>query len=47
MNQADIMLILKQYPLWEKLSHDEYIALQVQDNFKEAKEGEFIYFEAY
>ena len=47
MNQADTMLILKQYPLWEKLSHDEYVALDVQDNFKEAKEGEFIYFEAF
>jgi len=33
--------------LWNNLSHQEYEQLHVLDNFKEAKEGEFIYFEAY
>lgn len=47
MNTTETLLILKQYPLWEKLSHGEYEQLQVLDNYKEAKEGEFIYFEAF
>lgn len=47
MINTDTLLILKKYPLWERLSHKEYEALEVADNFKEAKEGEFIYFEAF
>jgi CRP/FNR family transcriptional regulator, cyclic AMP receptor protein len=47
MTNNDTLLILKQYPLWEKLSHDQYVQLEVVDNFKEAREGEFIYFEAF
>jgi CRP/FNR family cyclic AMP-dependent transcriptional regulator len=47
MERPDSLLILKQYPLFEKLSHGEYKELSVSDNYKEAKQGEFIYFEAY
>jgi CRP/FNR family transcriptional regulator, cyclic AMP receptor protein len=45
--KPDSLLILKQYPLFEKLSHGEYKELSVSDNYKEAKQGEFIYFEAF
>ena len=47
MEHADTLLILKKYPLFEKISHGEYDQLCVSDNYKEAKQGEFIYFEAY
>jgi CRP/FNR family transcriptional regulator, cyclic AMP receptor protein len=47
MNRPDTLLILKQYPLFERLSHGEYKKLSVSDNYKEAKQGEFIYFEAF
>jgi len=47
MEKPDSLLILKQYPLFEKLSQGEYKELSVSDNFKEAKQGEFIYFEAF
>ncbi len=47
MEKPDSLLILKQYPLFEKLSHGEYKELSVSDNYKEAKKGEFIYFEAH
>ncbi len=47
MNSSDTLLILKQYPLFEKLSDGEYKKLSVSDNYKEAKQGEFIYFEAF
>ena len=47
MERADSLLILKQYPLFEKLSSGEYKDLTVTDNFKEVKQGEFIYFEAF
>jgi CRP/FNR family transcriptional regulator, cyclic AMP receptor protein len=47
MEKPDSLLILKQYPLFEKLSHGEYKELSVSDNYKEAQKGEFIYFEAH
>ncbi len=47
MEKSDSLLILKQYPLFEELSYGEYKELSVSDNYKEAKNGEFIYFEAY
>lgn len=47
MDHSTSLLILKQYPLFEKLSQVEYKELSVSDNFKEAKPGEFIYFEAF
>ena len=46
-NKPDSLLILKQYHLFEKLSPVEYEALTVLDNYREAKTGEFIYFEAF
>jgi CRP/FNR family transcriptional regulator, cyclic AMP receptor protein len=45
--KPDSLVILKQYSLFEKLSPVEYEALTVLDNFREAKPGEFIYFEAF
>jgi CRP/FNR family transcriptional regulator len=45
--ESDKTLILKKYPLWAALSEEEYHDLQVLDNFKEVKEGAFIYFEAF
>jgi CRP/FNR family cyclic AMP-dependent transcriptional regulator len=47
MTATDKMLILKKYPLWSGLSDNEYHDLHVLDNYREAKEGEFIYFEAF
>jgi CRP/FNR family transcriptional regulator, cyclic AMP receptor protein len=47
MNTDDTILILKQYPLFEKLSHGDYKKLAVSENYKEAKQGDFIYFEAF
>lgn len=47
MERTDSLLILRKYPLFEKLSQGEYKELSVSDNYKEAKQGEFIYFEAY
>jgi CRP/FNR family transcriptional regulator, cyclic AMP receptor protein len=46
-SKHDSLLILKQYHLFEKLSPVEYEALTVLDNYREAKPGEFIYFEAF
>jgi CRP-like cAMP-binding protein len=46
-NRPDSLLILKQYQLFEKLSPSDYEALTVLDNYREAKPGEFIYFEAF
>jgi CRP/FNR family transcriptional regulator len=46
-NKPDSLLILKKYQLFEKLSTVEYEALTVLDNYREAKPGEFIYFEAF
>jgi CRP/FNR family transcriptional regulator, cyclic AMP receptor protein len=47
MDSSASLLILKKYPLFEKLSQGEYKELSVLDNFKEAQPGEFIYFEAF
>ena len=47
MDNSASLLILKKYPLFEKLSQGEYKELSVADNYKEAKTGEFIYFEAF
>jgi CRP/FNR family transcriptional regulator len=44
---ADKSILLKKYPLWDELSHEEYKQLEVLDNYREAREGEFIYFEAF
>src|SRR4249920_1190854 len=47
MEKSDSLIILKQYSLFEKLSPVEYENLSVLDNYREAKPGEFIYFEAF
>ena len=47
MEKPDTLIILKQYSLFEKLSPVEYENLSVLDNYREAKPGEFIYFEAF
>ena len=46
-SQQGQLIILKQYSLFEKLSTVEYENLSVLDNYREAKPGEFIYFEAF
>jgi CRP/FNR family cyclic AMP-dependent transcriptional regulator len=47
MSQPDHAVILKKYPLFSDLTDEEYHELHVSDNYKEAKKGEYIYFEAY
>ena len=43
----DNSFILKKFPLFSDLSDEEYVQLDVSDNYKEVKKGEYIYFEAY
>lgn len=43
----DHSIILKKFPLFSDLTDEEYHELNVSDNYKEAKKGEYIYFEAY
>ncbi len=47
MTNDDKSLVLKKFPLWSGLSDEEYEELEVLDNYREAREGEFIYFEAF
>jgi CRP/FNR family transcriptional regulator, cyclic AMP receptor protein len=47
MERPDSLIILKQYDLFDRLSTAEYETLTVLDNYREAKPGEFIYFEAF
>ena len=47
MIQPDNAVILKKYPLFTDLTDEEYHELNVSNNYKEVKKGEFIYFEAY
>jgi CRP/FNR family cyclic AMP-dependent transcriptional regulator len=47
MIQSDKTVILKKYPLFSDLTDEEYHELNVSDNYKEVKKGEYIYFEAY
>ena len=47
MIHPDNAVILKKYPLFSDLTDEEYHELNVSDNYKEAKKGEYIYFEAY
>ena len=47
MISQDQSIILKKFPLFSDLSDEEYHELNVSDNYKEAKKGEYIYFEAY
>ncbi len=47
MQLTDRSFILKKYSLFTDLTDEEYLQLDVSDNYKEAKKGEYIYFEAY
>jgi CRP/FNR family transcriptional regulator, cyclic AMP receptor protein len=47
MNSSDHAVILRKYPLFSDLTDEEYHELNVSDNYKEARRGEYIYFEAY
>jgi len=47
MKENDQELLLRKCSLWADLSEQEYKELDVQDNFKEVKKGEYVYFEAY
>jgi CRP/FNR family transcriptional regulator, cyclic AMP receptor protein len=44
---SDQSLILKKFSLFSDLSDEEYLQLDVSDNYKEAKKDSYIYFEAY
>ena len=41
------MLLIRNYDLWCHLSDEEYEELRFVHNFKEAKKGDYIYFEAF
>ncbi len=43
----DKELLLRKFDLWSCLSHEEYKELHVLDNYREFREGDFIYFEAF
>jgi CRP/FNR family transcriptional regulator len=47
MNDNDQVLLLRRCSLWSELSEEEYAALDVADNYKEVKKGEYVYFEAF
>ncbi len=47
MKANDQSLLLRKFNLWSDLSDEEYEKLDVADNFREVKQGEYIYFEAY
>lgn len=47
MNKDDQILLLRKCSLWSDLSDTEYKELDVQENYKEVKKGEYVYFEAY
>ena len=44
---SDHSIILRKFPLFSDLTDEEYHELNVSDNYKEVKKGEYIYFEAY
>src|SRR5258706_4914031 len=47
MSENDQALLLRKCSLWSDLSEQEYKELDVQDNYKEVRKGEYVYFEAY
>jgi CRP/FNR family cyclic AMP-dependent transcriptional regulator len=47
MSYPDKSFILKKFSLFSDLSDEEYLQLDVSDNYKEAKKDAYIYFEAY
>lgn len=44
---ADAALLLRKCNLWEDLTEEEYNELDVLDNYKEVRKGEYVYFEAF
>jgi CRP/FNR family transcriptional regulator len=47
MEDPEKLLLVRNYNLWSQVNEDEYKALNVVDNYKEAREGQYIYFEAF
>jgi CRP/FNR family transcriptional regulator len=47
MAAADSALLLRKCTLWEDLTEEEYHELDVLDNYKEVRKGEYVYFEAF
>jgi CRP/FNR family transcriptional regulator, cyclic AMP receptor protein len=47
MEDPEKMFLVRNYNLWSQVNEEEYKDLNVVDNYKEAKEGQFIYFEAF
>jgi CRP/FNR family transcriptional regulator len=47
MSPSDHAIVLRKYPLFSDLTDEEYHELNVSDNYKVVKKGEYIYFEAY
>ncbi len=47
MVQDEQAVLIRKCKLWADLSESEYEELDVLDNFKEVKKGEYIYFEAF
>jgi CRP/FNR family cyclic AMP-dependent transcriptional regulator len=47
MGENDQVLLLRRCSLWSDISEEEYKALDVADNYKEVKKGEYVYFEAF
>jgi CRP/FNR family transcriptional regulator len=45
--EPDKLLLVRNYNLWSQVNEEEYKELNVVDNYKEAREGQFIYFEAF
>ncbi len=47
MGENDQSILLRKCSLWSELSDEEYKELDVADNFKEVKKGDYVYFEAF
>jgi len=47
MTQDDQALLLRKCTLWSDLTEEEYAELDVLDNFKAVRKGEYVYFEAF
>ena len=47
MSANDQVVLLRKCSLWSELSDEEYKELDVADNYKEVKKGEYVYFEAF
>ena len=47
MTEDDQVLLLRKCSLWAELSEEAYRELDVVDNFKEVKKGDYVYFEAF